>query len=105
MFLQVHKHFKPEFLNRLSDVVIFEPLSRDKLKEVVRIQMNSIIANVADKSISLSVSDAAVDVIFSESYYPVSILHSFLINQDNFFRAVFSFYTSAYMLVTMVCLL
>ncbi|RLM65177.1 hypothetical protein C2845_PM16G14270 [Panicum miliaceum] len=68
---QVHKHFKPEFLNRLSDVVIFEPLSRDKLKEVVRIHMKSIIANVADKGISLSVSDAALDVMFSESYYPM----------------------------------
>nr|CAB3486836.1 unnamed protein product [Digitaria exilis] len=51
---QVHRHFKPEFLNRLSDVVIFEPLSRDKLKEVVKIQMKSIVANVADKGIFLS---------------------------------------------------
>lgn len=72
VFSQVHRHFKPEFLNRLSDVVIFEPLSRDKLKEVVKIQMKSIVANVADKGIFLSVSDDALDVIFSESYHPVS---------------------------------
>nr|CAB3484301.1 unnamed protein product [Digitaria exilis] len=68
---QVHRHFKLEFLNRLSDVVLFEPLSRDKLKEVVKIQMKSIVANVADKGIFLSVSDDALDVIFSESYHPV----------------------------------
>ncbi|KAG0525796.1 hypothetical protein BDA96_06G088100 [Sorghum bicolor] len=68
---QVHKFFKPEFLNRLSDVVIFEPLSPDKLKEVLRIQMKSIIASVADKGISLFVSNAAMDVIFFESYCPM----------------------------------
>lgn len=72
MFIQVQKYFKPEFLNRLSDVVIFEPLSRDKLKEVVKIQMKSIIASVADKGISLFVTNAAMDVIFLESYCPVS---------------------------------
>ncbi|CAL5032006.1 unnamed protein product [Urochloa decumbens] len=68
---EVHKHFKPEFLNRMSDVVTFEPLSLDKLKEVVKIQIKNIIATVADKGIFLSVSDAGLDVIFSESYCPM----------------------------------
>jgi hypothetical protein len=54
----VQRHLKPEFLNRLSETVIFEPLSHDKLKKVVRIQMKSIVAAVADKGISLSASDA-----------------------------------------------
>uniref|UniRef100_A0A453H775 AAA+ ATPase domain-containing protein n=2 Tax=Aegilops tauschii subsp. strangulata TaxID=200361 RepID=A0A453H775_AEGTS len=39
---QVCKHFKPELLNRLSEIVIFEPLSHDKLKEITKIQMKSI---------------------------------------------------------------
>ncbi|KAL6634506.1 hypothetical protein ACP70R_027177 [Stipagrostis hirtigluma subsp. patula] len=68
---QVQKHFKPELLNRLSEIVIFEPLSHDKLKEVVKIQMKSIIAGVADKGISLSASDAALDFMLSESYNPM----------------------------------
>ncbi|TVU31403.1 hypothetical protein EJB05_23087, partial [Eragrostis curvula] len=68
---KVHKHFKPEFLNRLTEIVIFEPLSRDKLREVVDIQMKSIISSVADMGISLSASDTALDVIFSESYNPM----------------------------------
>ena len=72
--MQVHKHFKPEFLNRLSEIVIFEPLSHDKLKEIVKIQMKSVTARVAAKSISLSVSNAALDVILSESYNPVSVV-------------------------------
>jgi ATP-dependent Clp protease ATP-binding subunit ClpA len=69
--VQVQKHFKPELLNRLSEIVMFEPLSRDKLKEIVKIQMKSVIARVADKGISLFASDAALDVILSESYNPV----------------------------------
>ncbi|CAO2039113.1 unnamed protein product [Urochloa humidicola] len=68
---QVEKHFKPEFLNRLSEIVIFEPLLQDKLKEVVKIQVNSIVASVADKGISLCTSDAALDVILSASYNPM----------------------------------
>ncbi|XP_047092270.1 chaperone protein ClpB-like isoform X1 [Lolium rigidum] len=68
---QVQKHFKPEFLNRLSEIIIFEPLSRDKLKEITKIQVKNVIAKVANKGISLSVSDAAVDTILSESYNPM----------------------------------
>ncbi|GJM89977.1 hypothetical protein PR202_ga06210 [Eleusine coracana subsp. coracana] len=68
---QVQKHFRPEFLNRLSDVVIFKPLARDKLKEVAQIQMKSTIAGMADKGIFLCFSDAALDIIFSESYSPM----------------------------------
>jgi ATP-dependent Clp protease ATP-binding subunit ClpA len=80
LLVQVHRHFKPEFLNRLSEVVIFEPLSRGRLKEIVKIQMKSVIARVAAKSICLSASDAALDVILSESYNPVSAI-SFEANQ------------------------
>ncbi|VAI22772.1 unnamed protein product [Triticum turgidum subsp. durum] len=68
---QVQKHFKPEFLNRLSEIVVFEPLLHDKLKEIVKIQMKSIISRVADKGISLFASDAVLDVILSESYNPM----------------------------------
>ncbi|KAM0850839.1 hypothetical protein ACQ4PT_052800 [Festuca glaucescens] len=68
---QVQKHFKPEFLNRLSEIIIFEPLSRDKLKEITKIQMKNVIAKVANKGISLSVSDDALDTILSVSYNPM----------------------------------
>lgn len=69
--MQVQKHYRPELLNRLGAIVVFEPLSRDKLKEVVTIQMKSVIARVADKGICLCASDDALDVILSESYNPV----------------------------------
>lgn len=56
----------------MSEIVIFEPLSHDNLKEIVKIQMKSIVASVASRGISLSASDAALDVVLSESYNPVS---------------------------------
>nr|QZA76098.1 HSP100.4 [Aeluropus littoralis] len=68
---QVQKHFKPEFLNRLSELVIFEPLPQDKLKVVANVQMKSIIARVANKGVTLRASDAALDVILSESHNPL----------------------------------
>ncbi|KAM0875540.1 hypothetical protein ACQ4PT_036753 [Festuca glaucescens] len=68
---QVQKHFKPELLNRLSAIIVFDPLSRDRLKEIVAIQMKSVVARVAAKGISLSASDAALDVILSKSYNPM----------------------------------
>ncbi|KAG8070924.1 hypothetical protein GUJ93_ZPchr0006g45651 [Zizania palustris] len=65
------KRFKPELLNRLSEIVIFEPLSHDKLKKIVHIQMKSVVSSVAAKGISLLATDGALDVILSQSYNPM----------------------------------
>ncbi|CAD6250777.1 unnamed protein product [Miscanthus lutarioriparius] len=67
---QAQKHFRPEFLNRLSELVVFEPLSQDKRREVANIHMKGIIARAANKGITLSASDAALDVVLSESDDP-----------------------------------
>ena len=72
LFLQVLKRLKPELIDRLSAVVIFEPLSHDELKEILKIQMKDVIATVANKGVSLFITDAAQDVILSESYHLVS---------------------------------
>jgi ATP-dependent Clp protease ATP-binding subunit ClpA len=72
--VQVEKYFRPEFLNRLSEIVIFETLPHDKLKDIVKIQINKVVASVSSKGISLFASDAALDVILSESYKPVSTI-------------------------------
>jgi ATP-dependent Clp protease ATP-binding subunit ClpA len=79
LVLQAQKHFKHEFLNRLSELVIFEPLSLDKLREVANVQMKGIISRLADKGIDLSASDAALDVVLSESHNPVSMVQSSLL--------------------------
>ena len=71
--MQIEKCFKPDLINRLSEIAIFEPLSHNKLREIVNIQMKSIVAMMAKKCVSLSVTDAAMEVILSESHDMVSI--------------------------------
>ncbi|XBI34593.1 hypothetical protein VPH35_120382 [Triticum aestivum] len=65
---EIEKCFKPDLINRLSEIAIFEPLSHNKLREIVNIQMKSIVAMMANKCVSLSVTDAAMEVILSESH-------------------------------------
>lgn len=72
----MRKHFRPELLNRLDEIVIFDPLLDEQLRKVARIQKNDIVAIFAKKGIVLDISDAALDVVLSESYDPVSIFHN-----------------------------
>jgi ATP-dependent Clp protease ATP-binding subunit ClpA len=71
--MQVQRIFRPELLNRMTEIVIFELLSHEQMKEVARIQIKTIVAKVANKGISLFVNDAVLDVILSEPHNPVSI--------------------------------
>ncbi|KAJ1688048.1 hypothetical protein LUZ63_019438 [Rhynchospora breviuscula] len=68
---EVRKHFRPELLNRLDEIVIFNPLSHDQLRKVARHQMKDVAVRLAERGIALAVTDAALDVILSESYDPV----------------------------------
>ncbi|XP_048551948.1 chaperone protein ClpB1-like [Triticum urartu] len=69
---EVEKHFKPDLRNRLSEIVIFEPLSHNELREILKIQMKSVVDMMAKKCISLSMADAALGVILSESHDTVN---------------------------------
>ncbi|WP_205754444.1 ATP-dependent chaperone ClpB [Arthrobacter sp. CAU 1506] len=55
----VHASFKPEFLNRLDDVIIFDPLSIEELSRIVDLQVASLAARLADRRLVLEVTDAA----------------------------------------------
>ncbi|KAJ0527577.1 putative AAA+ ATPase domain, ATPase, AAA-type, core, Clp, repeat (R) domain, Clp ATPase [Helianthus annuus] len=68
---EVRRHFKPELLNRLDEIVVFDPLSHDQLRKVARLQMKDVAARLAERGIALGVTEAALDVILSESYDPV----------------------------------
>ena len=63
----------------MSELVIFEPLTKDKLRDVANVQMKGIVARAADKGMTLSASDAALDVVLSEPHNPVSIISPFLL--------------------------
>jgi len=66
----VKRSFRPEFLNRLDDIVIFKPLSKEDLRGIVRIQFKRIEKRLESKSISVQVSTSAVDFILSQAYDP-----------------------------------
>lgn len=68
---EVRKHFRPELLNRLDEIVVFDPLSHDELRKVARLQMKDVALRLAEKGIALAVTDSALDYILAESYDPV----------------------------------
>jgi len=74
VMLEVKKHFRPELLNRLDEVVVFDPLSHEQLRKVARLQMKDVASRLAERGIALAVTDLALDYILAESYDPVSAL-------------------------------
>ena len=66
----VHRNFKPEFLNRLDDTVMFHPLTRDELAGIVDIQVASVSERLAERRITLDVTDAARAWLADMGYDP-----------------------------------
>ncbi|MDD5434045.1 MAG: ATP-dependent chaperone ClpB [Nitrospira sp.] len=64
-------YFKPEFLNRVDDVIIFHSLDREQLKKIVDIQLGRLLKLLEEKNIRLSLTDAARESIALEGYDPV----------------------------------
>lgn len=67
----MRKHFKPELLNRLDEIVVFDPLSHEQLRKVCRLQLKDVAARLAERGIALGVSESALDIILAQSYDPV----------------------------------
>ena len=63
-------HFRPEFLNRLDDIIVFNPLSEATIKEIVDIQLEIVRKRLVHKGISLEVSDEALNYLAHEGYKP-----------------------------------
>jgi ATP-dependent Clp protease ATP-binding subunit ClpC len=64
------QYFRPEFLNRLDEVIVFDLLSRESLSEIVDIQVQDVITRLAKKEIILSVSKEARNYLAKEGYDP-----------------------------------
>jgi ATP-dependent Clp protease ATP-binding subunit ClpB len=65
------EHFKPEFINRLDDIVEFEPLSREQLGEIVTLQLQRVIERLAARGITLEISPDARILLGDLGYDPV----------------------------------
>lgn len=66
----VHMNFKPEFLNRLDDIVMFHPLTREELGGIVDIQVHSVAQRLTDRRITLDVTSAAREWLANMGYDP-----------------------------------
>jgi ATP-dependent Clp protease ATP-binding subunit ClpB len=67
----VRAHFRPELLNRIDDVVIFNPLGREQIKQIVEIQLEDVRARLAERKIELRLSDQAREQLAIEGFDPV----------------------------------
>ena len=67
---QLHAHFKPEFLNRVDDIIVFRPLGKEQLAKIIELRLEDVRRLLADRKISLELTDAAKDLLFTQGYDP-----------------------------------
>lgn len=67
---ETKKYFRPEFLNRVDDIVVFSPLTEDQIGRIIELSMLDIEKRLADKNIHLTLTDAAKGFIAREAYTP-----------------------------------
>jgi ATP-dependent Clp protease ATP-binding subunit ClpB len=66
----LRKTIRPEFLNRIDETIMFEPITRENMNKIVEIQLNYVIKNLAELEIKLSVSEEAIDWISQLGFDP-----------------------------------
>jgi ATP-dependent Clp protease ATP-binding subunit ClpB len=62
--------FRPEFLNRVDDIVLFRPLGKDQIERIVELQMRHVMKLLAARQLTLKLTAAAKKLLFSEGYDP-----------------------------------
>ena len=67
----VGQHFRPEFINRIDDIVVFHPLSREHIRRIVEIQVGFLRRRLAERDIGLALDDAALDKLGEAGFDPV----------------------------------
>lgn len=67
---ETKKYFRPEFLNRIDDIVVFSPLTEDQIGKIIQLSMKDIERRLEDRNISLTLLDEARNFIASQAYTP-----------------------------------
>ena len=67
----VRQHFRPEFINRIDESVVFHPLGSDHIRDIARIQVGRLLARIAERGLKLEFSDAALGHVAQAGYDPV----------------------------------
>jgi ATP-dependent Clp protease ATP-binding subunit ClpB len=67
----VGQHFRPEFINRVDDVVVFHPLGREQLRGIADIQLRDLRRRLADRELTIALSDGAMTLLLEQGFDPV----------------------------------
>jgi ATP-dependent Clp protease ATP-binding subunit ClpB len=67
----VGEHFRPEFINRVDDLVVFHPLGREEIRKIVDIQLASLRKRLVDREMGLELTDEAMDMLAEAGFDPV----------------------------------
>lgn len=67
----VRSHFRPEFVNRIDEFAIFDPLRKDQIKQIVRMQVRRVAKRLETQRIGLITSEAAIDHLVDKGFDPV----------------------------------
>jgi ATP-dependent Clp protease ATP-binding subunit ClpB len=66
----LRNHFKPEFLNRIDDIVVFKQLGKEHIAQIIDVQLERLRKNLADRGISIVLEDSAKELLVKEGYDP-----------------------------------
>jgi ATP-dependent Clp protease ATP-binding subunit ClpB len=66
----LREHFRPEFINRVDEIIIFHPLTREQMKSIIDIQVRNLLRRLEDRKIYVTLTDAAKDWLVREGYDP-----------------------------------
>jgi ATP-dependent Clp protease ATP-binding subunit ClpB len=64
----LHGHFRPEFLNRVDDIIVFGPLGKEQLVKIIELRLEDVRRLLADRKISIELTDAAKELLFTQGY-------------------------------------
>jgi ATP-dependent Clp protease ATP-binding subunit ClpA len=62
--------FRPEFLNRVDDIIVFHALTRQQMRQIIDIQLRELVKRLADRKITVELTDRAKDLLIAEGYDP-----------------------------------
>jgi ATP-dependent Clp protease ATP-binding subunit ClpB len=68
---ELRNHFRPEFLNRIDDIVLFKNLTREQIKDIVEVQLKDLRKHLAERNMSLELSDKVKEILADKGYDPV----------------------------------
>jgi ATP-dependent Clp protease ATP-binding subunit ClpB len=67
----LREHFRPEFLNRVDEIIVFHALSKDEMRRIIDIQLRGLMKRLEDRKIHVDLTDRAKDLLIAEGYDPV----------------------------------